>query len=379
MNSQDQPSTIPPSTAVQKWADQAMFKAAPINQETGPTVQLLSCNNDPLGTIAAAALMYEGQFVQSLAEITDAQRRYYLEQVQKSALEAPLEFVNFHFIISGVTRGFTHQMVRQRTATYTQESTRFAVKEEVPVGRPPSLDGTVPWEVWWDKCGAELFPILVHELNLDQIELIDKHAKEHASKEQLWRKEWDSVNERIAIGYNDLVNSGMPAEDARGLLPTNLLTRINYNTSLRGLKEHAGVRLCTQAQYEWRLVWMEMLKAIREYGKTARYLRPIPDDLAHLRTGHLDEQERMSRWQFEALADIFKPICYYKGKCQFMSDVDRACKIRDRVEANASWGIPSSEWHKGTMEYTITNEQSEIPPIHDSEWMLDPKAARVPQ
>jgi thymidylate synthase ThyX len=354
-----------------------MFKAAPINQETGPTVQLLSCNNDPLGTIAAAALMYEGQFVQSLAEITDAQRRYYLEQVQKSALEAPLEFVNFHFIISGVTRGFTHQMVRQRTATYTQESTRFAVKEEVPVGRPPSLDGTLPWAEWWDKCGAELFPILVHELNLDQIELIDKYAKEHASKEQLWRKEWDNVNERIAIGYNDLVNSGMPAEDARGLLPTNLLTRINYNTSLRGLKEHAGVRLCTQAQYEWRLVWMEILKAIREYGKTqTRDVYAGPD--ATEQEKNISCWVESTSWQFDALADIFKPICYYKGKCQFMSAVDRACKIRDRVENFAKHGVPSDMWDS-PMEYKDNTGITWNPGIKNEEWMLDPKAARVSQ
>lgn len=346
---------------IQKWADVAMFAADPIVGQ-GPSVRLLSCNNDPLGTIAAAALMYEGKSVASLAEVTDEQRKYYLEQVQLNILEAPLEFVNFHFIISGVTRGFTHQMVRQRTATYAQESTRFAVKEDVPVGLPPSLIGTVSWPEWMWKCSQELFPaamVTKPALTPEQSALVEKHAVSTASQQQLWRREWDETVEDIGVAYNGLVNAGMPAEDARGLLPTNLLTRINYNTSLRGLKEHAGLRLCTQAQYEWRLVWTEMIKAIRAYGNSVKY--DLLDGAAYA----------SSAWQFDAIADIFKPICFVRGKCMFMADLDRHCSIRDRVNANTEIGRPSSKW--GVEE----NGPVFIGAIGADEWMLDPEAARV--
>jgi thymidylate synthase (FAD) len=372
------------SKDVQKWADVAMFKAAPIDPEAGPQVQLLSCNNDPLGTIAATTLMYEGKSVQSLSAITDEQRRYYLGQIQRSVLAAPLEFVNFHFIISGVTRGFTHQMVRQRTATYTQESTRFAVKESVPVGLPPSLAGTLPWADWWEKCGGELFPILIHEVNASQRSIIDKYAEQNASREQLWRKLWDQHVQATSTAYNGLINSGMPAEDARGLLPTNLLTRINYNTSLRGLLEHSGLRLCTQAQFEWRLVWMKIIEAIREYGKTAFYFRPIPEEVINKRPlDHMfgDQQEQHAAWQFDELSKIFKPICYQKGSCQFLSDVDRACTIRDRVQDFAKIGVPSSEWDSSMHVTKRTDGGPDywIEPIQDSEWMLDPTSARISQ
>lgn len=369
---------------IQKWADVAMFKADEIDADQGPQVTLLSCNPDPLGTIAAAALMYEGKSVQSLADITDEQRRYYLEQTAKTALAAPLEFVNFHFIISGVTRGFTHQMVRQRTATYTQESTRFAVKEDVPVGRPPSLDGTLPWDVWWKQCSAELFPASVVSTDATlgftqaQRKMIDDYAANRATPQQLWRREWDECVRDIDGTYNGLVSAGMPAEDARGLLPTNLLTRINYNTSLRGLQEHAGLRLCTQAQFEWRLVWMGILKAIREFGTKQQY--SVMDE--HGATWH-----QGSAWQFEELATIFKPICYYRGRCQFNADVDRACKIKKRVEQNAAINRPSSEWHKDYLRWpkdapafdSSVNPEVYIPEIRDEEWMLDPSAARVSQ
>src|SRR6516162_11432148 len=164
-----------------------MFKAAPINASDGPRVQLLSCNSDPLGTIAAAAKMYKGEYVETLALISDQERRHYLEDVRKNALAAPLEFVNFHFLISGVTRGFTHQMVRQRTATYTQESTRFAVKEDVPVGRPPSLAGTVSWDDWLAQCGKELYSDRRNTFTSEQTKQIEDYAWKQASQQQKWR------------------------------------------------------------------------------------------------------------------------------------------------------------------------------------------------
>ena len=359
---------------VQKWADVAMFKAEPIDVKAGPQVRLLSCNNDPLGTIAAAALMYEGKKVSSLAEITDAQRRYYLDQTAKTALAAPLEFVNFHFIISGVTRGFTHQMVRQRTATYTQESTRFAVKEDLPVGYPPSLDGTVPWSEYWRQCEKELYPnggnAGGRSLSVAQMGQVSDYANKNASKEQIWRREWDDCVKDIETTYNSLVNAGMPAEDARGLAPTNLLTSINYNSSLRGLLEHSGVRLCTQAQFEWRLVWTQIKQAIVDYGKTQSYVRKqVEDSLPSFNT------DVSSRWQFEELSKVFKPICYQRGSCQFNADVDRACSIKGRVEQFAQLGIPSTQWEH-PQDYPLSEGMDAISP---DEWMLDPSAARVSQ
>jgi flavin-dependent thymidylate synthase len=345
-------------TDVQKWADKAMFTAAPISVQEGPQVVLLSCNSDPLGTIVAAAKMYKGEYVESLSEVTDEERRFYLEDTRKNVLAAPLEFVNFHFLISGVTRGFTHQMVRQRTATYTQESTRFAVKEDVPVSLPQCLANTKSWDEWVDECWKKLYPDGGGTLGE-----VTAWAMKQAGKEQMWRYKWDYTVGQIEQQYKELINTGMPAEDARGLLPTNLLTRINYNTSLRGLLEHSGLRLCTQAQFEWRLVWTKIKEAIVEYGKTQTYAWPGY-------RSDFDAKQKSSTWQFEALADIFKPICYQKGSCQFQSSIDRACTIRDRVQNFADLGIPSTDWGK---------YKGETLGIRDEEWMLDESAARVSQ
>lgn len=348
------------SKTVQKWADPAMFTAAPIDPQAGPQVHLLSMTPDPLGAIAAACMGYEGRFVDDLSEITDEERLHYFEQVQKTHLKAPFEFVQFHFSISGVTRGFTHQMVRQRTATYVQESTRFAVKEDMPIGLPPSIAGMTE-----EQLGMTL---------------------PDTAKGRL-AGAWHSAVESIQEAYQYCVDNGMPAEDARGLLPTNLLTRIQYRTDLRSLIEHGGNRLCTQAQFEWRLVFAKIAQEIRQFGenqeaRNAEMWSFCSDSEGYPRTA----------WQFEKLADVFRPVCYLTGKCEFKASFDRACSIRNRVDANAQVGRPSRVWHE-EMDHVqgnpivsgvgpqsvVRNEQSEpvfIGAISPAEWLLNPGAAR---
>jgi flavin-dependent thymidylate synthase len=284
-----------------------------------------------------------------------------LDDVFKARRWAPLEFVNFHFLISGVTRAFTHQMVWQRTAVYAQESVRFAVKEDVPVALPASLDGTMRWADWLDECARALFPADGFWIqDPDRYKLVHNHANTQATKEQLWRREWDDSVKDIATSYNALVNAGMPAEDARGLLPTNLQTRIHYSTNLRNLYEHAGNRLCTQAQHEWKVVWRLIIGALREYGCNVRYRKPEDDT----------RWETNSAWQFEELVKVFKPICYQTGKCEFMSSADRYCAIRDRVQANHVAGVPSSEWEKD-------RGLGHVLPIYPVEWLENHAAARI--
>lgn len=348
-----------PGKGIEKWADEFMFEAEAISVSDGPKVYLLSANNDPLGSIAAAAKAYKGEFVQSLADVTDEERRYYLAEIQKTALAMPLESVNFQFRITGVTRGFTHQLVRQRTAAYSQESTRFAVKSGVPVGLPPSLIGTASV----NERAAELhdkYPMW----SIDEcLEL----AQSDPVGADRWRAKWDEAVEKVAEVYNYLVNDGMPAEDARGLLPTNLLTQVNYHTSLRGLQDHSGLRLCTQAQFEWRQVWLQIVEAIQLYGRSATYT--VNDENGHA-------EILSSAWQFEALASIFKPICYQRGSCQFGAEFDRKCSIRERVERFAEHGVPSSDWGREHQVMDHDGLPSRLLPIHPAEFMYDDGAAR---
>lgn len=339
------------------WADPFMFEAAPIDSAKGPEVFLLGANADPLGSIAHAALAYVGDFRENLSMITDDERRHYLGEIQKTALAMPLETVNFEFMFRGVTRGFTHQLVRQRTASYSQESTRFAVKSGVPVGLPPSLIGSDPeaWRKNWKEGFKQGLELRMGDDDNSARRLINQHADEYAykytSQKDRWRHKWDKTVKTIEESYNELVDDGMPAEDGRGLLPTNLLTQVNYNTSLRGLQDHAGLRLCTQAQREWKDVWIQIIQAIRKYGKTVSY--------AVIEDG--SPRGKSSEWQFSELANIFRPVCFYTGKCEFGADFDRKCNIRSKVEAYRQNDVSSKEWETGRADLGI-------PPILPQEW-----------
>jgi flavin-dependent thymidylate synthase len=280
-----------------KWADEAMYAARPITyggEPVRPKVTLVSMTANPLRVMAAASELYQGGIYDDPRYISHDQALKWLDGFKSSKISAPLEFINLHFFISGVTRAFTHQLVRQRTAVFVQESMRFAVKEnaafEVPI--PPSLANTEGGQT----PGAE------------------------DSTQEWQRNVWDECVSHTAQAYLHLIGSGMPAEEARGLLPTDITTRIHYHTDLRNLVNQAGMRLCSQAQAEWKHVWDQFIRAIMTYGP--------PEE----------------SWQQREIARLFKPVCYQTGHCGFNGPADRWCVIRDRVNAHSAAGDAPDTW-----------------------------------
>jgi hypothetical protein len=164
-------------------------------------------------------------------------------------------------------------------------------------------------------------------------------------------KIWSDTIQTISDAYNQLVDAGIPAEDARGLLPHAVTTRILYNTNLRALFEHAGNRLCTQAQFEWRAVFMGIMRAIRQ-AKPTSY---IVVSKGGFKDAYTDA------WQWDLISrpkpHTFTPICYRLGKCAFMSELDRGCTIRERVNAGDFNNINPEEW-LANPEAGITTENN---------------------
>lgn len=277
------------SSEIARWADVAMYPARPmeVNKETGaivPRVTLRYMTPRPLQALAAAAEGYAGVPVYDISTVSASTARKWFHDMSATVLEMPLEWVDFDFHFEGITRAWMDQLRTQRTAAFVAESLRFAVKEnaEMEVIPPPSiakLDDDAPQRVVWE----------------------------------------DAVYD-MAKAYKSLIDSGIPAEDARGLLPLNIATRISYKTNLRNLVPHAGMRLCSQAQWEWKRVWHLMIEAIRNYG---------PEE---------------DRWQQMEIAKLFKPICYQTGRCQFRAETDRWCVIRERVEDHFARGEKPDMW-----------------------------------
>lgn len=369
---------------VSRWADAAMFRAEEVDVVAGPQVYLLEMTSDPLGSIAALSAMYTGKVTRSKDDVTDEERAHHLREMQLTKLTTPLEAVKLHFMIEGVTRAFTHQLVRNRTSAYAQESMRFAVKEDMPVALPPSLRGTASEaEVVanWRALGLKRYEMPNAQgftpLTDSELEKLDDRTKQ--------RVRWDRTVQTVREAYTELVEAGMPAEDARGLAPTNVLTRINWVTDLRTLIDVLGVRLCTQAQFEWRTVATKIAQSIQDAWTMDRRVAEL--NATYLSSGggrKVDSDIDRIKDEYKAVASLFRPICYKTGKCEFMSQADRECKIRDRVQANHAIGRPSSEWDKPSepvhtmnlFEDGLKMRADWINPIHPAEWMLDPGAAR---
>lgn len=340
------------SEELTKSGDRQQYAAEPHKGDpdsgVAPKVTLLWMTPDPLGAMAAFSAIYSGRVVRSLREITDDDRYQALADVQQTHLQAPLEVIKLHFLLEGVDRAFTHQLVRQRTAVYGQESLRFAVVGDLldATTLPPSLQGTVRDEGCPD-C-AQAVPFIFKSCT-------NPYHKE-ISAAQLQRRAWDRAIRAIDEAYHQLAESGMPAEEARGLLPQATATRIHYITDLRNLKDHAGNRLCTQAQFHWRDVFSQIVRQVADYP-VGRVGGEVPAGIA---------------WSFKALAEsgLFRPVCYQLGHCPFQASFDRACSIRERVQDFAKQGVPSNQWQD-------EDHRTGVAPINPAEWLYDPTAARL--
>jgi len=321
---------------VQRWADVAMWKAPRHNDPQKPKVRVTLMTGDPLGAMAMVNGMYTGKVYSHTSQVSDAERRETWEAATVSLLsQAPLEWLQMSILFENVSRAFTHQLVRQRMAGYAQESQRFAVKDDIgdAVKLPPSLAGT-----------------------MDDVEFVkEMHdqglmANLNRSREQRWRMRWDRALAEVEKAYKENVDDGMPAEDARGLLPTNTLTRIHMHVDMGTLLKMAGTRLCTQAQFEWRAVFAELARAIRQ---------TVPES-------------HPWRWQYELIASSFRPVCFAANRCTMKAKSDRFCAIRDQVDVFEANGIKSDRWEDWQLGGIVGGRA-----IRPEQWLADPTAARV--
>jgi thymidylate synthase (FAD) len=140
-----------------------------------------------------------------------------------NTISSSWEFVDYTFLITGVTRAFTHQLVRHRVGVaFAQQAQRVAKMENFEY-------------LTTGSCNKGY--------------LKDIYA---------------TIMKSIQDGYAILLGSGARTQDARGVLPTNILTNILFKVNLRALSDMFLVRLCIRAQGEFQLVAREMQKRVLE-------------------------------------------------------------------------------------------------------------------
>ncbi len=181
-------------------------------------VRLLACTQDADAICAAAGnSCYSERPSYQIAEDIDADR--VLSRIVGMGHHSVIEHAVFTFSVEGVSRTLTHQLVRHRVASFSQQSQRYV-----------SLTGP-----------SYVTPHTVKE---------DKEAK----------RVFDEAMSAIWDAYSRLEAMGIPVEDARYLLPNGCTTNITITMNARELLHFFSLRCCNRAQREIRELADRMLE-----------------------------------------------------------------------------------------------------------------------
>lgn len=174
-----------------------------------PTVKLISVlDKHTISTLAFAAKICYGKEDE---ELLDLEKAELLTRVLNTRHFSILEHVSISFYITGVSRNFTHQLVRHRHMSFAQQSLHYTVAKDQSVARPKDMT-PAQRDLWEDACTAS----------------------------------W--------LTYTGLVASGIPKEDARHILPSGIATRIVATANLREWVQFSTIRSCYVNCDEVRLV-----------------------------------------------------------------------------------------------------------------------------
>lgn len=154
------------------------------------------------------------------------------------------EFIHATFLIEHVSRALSHQLVRYRLLSFSQESQRYVDLEKGDWGIvvPPSFD-----ELEVDSMWSAQRPFTAKQL-------VDRDFSTRA----IQSKHMELTEE----AYRELRKAGVRKEDARMLLPNATETRLVVSGTLEGWRNAIWQRCAKSAQWEIRGIFMEILKIL---------------------------------------------------------------------------------------------------------------------
>ena len=234
-------------------------------------VELIAYTPNPDGLANLCAETCVSKNIPTIKTSTNGFRS--LQEALDSRHESVIEHCSFTFAVSGVSRALTHQLVRHRIASYSQQSQRYVKMD--------CFDYVIPHS-------------------------IENHPHFH-------RDVWEEHMESISEMYRELLDGGIPEEDARYILPNACTTNIIITMNARELRHFFAVRCCERAQWEIRELANKMLKICKEVSPT------IFDDAGPscVRDGFCREQKSCGRApKLEKVLEI-------------MDEIDGEADIRD--------------------------------------------------
>ncbi len=198
-------------------------------------VRLLDVTQNAVALIYAACRQcYSAKFAGELfdeKEEKPEKQKEFIAKVVASGHESPLEHVKFTFAVEGVSRALTHQLVRHRIASYSQQSQRYVKETDFDYVVPPSI-----------------------------------------SADESLKKEFVQTMRLIQASYNKILESfrinGKTGEqanqDVRFVLPQAAETKIVVTMNCRELTHFFHQRCCARAQWEIKRLAERMLAIVKK-------------------------------------------------------------------------------------------------------------------
>jgi len=189
-------------------------------------IEILSHTPEPEKVIALAArLCYSPSSIGELRQkLESSDIESFLDKIMSLGHHSVLEHASFTFGIEGVSRVTSHQLVRHRIASFSQQSQRY-------VSHKDEFTSIMPDTIADNSEARQIFAFM---------------------------------SETVHKAYAQLVEMGIPAEDARYILPNATETKIIMSMNARELLHFFALRCCQRAQWEIREMSIEMLRLVKK-------------------------------------------------------------------------------------------------------------------
>lgn len=226
-------------------------------------IKLIEHTPNPEKVVASAAkLCYSQVGVDEILEnLDDVKTQKFLDMLMTYGHHSPIEHVSFTFAIEGVSRSLTHQLVRHRVASYSQQSQRYVKLQQFEYIMPPDIEK--------NKEAKELFIKSMQRVQQEYnqlVEILCKHELSALIKEYMKDKGLISIEEIEAKQHKILESKAekKAIEDARYVFPNACETKIMVTMNARELIHFFNHRCCNRAQWEIRKMAKEMLMICRD-------------------------------------------------------------------------------------------------------------------
>lgn len=192
----------------------------------------------------------------------------YIDHIIDVGHGSVLEHAVFNFIITGVSRSFTHELVRHRVGTgFSQLSQRFVDESDCEFVVPPAL---LPhYEEWLqhvDKrawCFSSTGDLVGGPVMSPRAAIFEDWRRQMKETQCLYGKLADDLQQEFAGVADKTLRRKMAREAARSVLPNATETKIFLTANVRALRHIFELRGDQAADAEIRRVAVAMLRAVQ--------------------------------------------------------------------------------------------------------------------